>query len=331
MSGYLIDIEGTRFEEKDAELFQHTAVQGMILFTRNFDNTLQLKELIQDIRNAVQRPFLISVDHEGGRVQRFRSEFSPIPAMASFYQHYPNDLEKAQNDAKEMGWLMAYELRCLDIDLSYAPVLDVFGDSEVIGNRAFAEQPELIVKLASAFMQGMREAGMRNVGKHFPGHGTVVADSHIAIPEDMRSKQEIWSKDLVPFKELVDQLDAIMPAHVIYPELDTMPAGFSKFWVQDVLREELGFKGVVISDDLTMEGAKVVGDVNARAQAAFSAGGELLLVCNDREAAEAVISGTPVPEGNESAVTKLLGQAFEQNPERHRAAKELAYSYASGS
>lgn len=331
MSGYLIDIAGTQVTEQDAELLQHSAVKGLILFTRNFENTIQLQELIRDIRNAVERPFLISVDHEGGRVQRFRSEFTPIPAMASFFQKHERNLEAAQFDAREMGWLMAYELRNVDIDLSYAPVLDVLADSEIIGNRAFATEPDVIAALATSFIAGMREAGMHSVGKHFPGHGTVVADSHIAIPKDMRSKKEIWAHDIKPFQQLANEVDAIMPAHVIYPELDDMPAGFSKYWIQDVLRQELGFKGVVISDDLTMEGAKVVGDINARAQAAWNAGGELLLVCNDRDAAESVVLGVPVPETESNAAAKLLGKEFKQNPQRHRKAKELAYSYASGS
>ncbi|CUS48799.1 MAG: beta-N-acetylhexosaminidase NagZ [Idiomarinaceae bacterium HL-53] len=331
MSGYLVDINGTELTEQDIELLQHEAVKGLILFSRNFKNTLQLRELVQDIRRAVNRPFLISVDHEGGRVQRFRSEFAPIPAMAAFAERYPDDTQQAQTDARELGWLMAYELRNVDIDLSYAPVLDVRGKSEVIGDRAFAANSETIVSLATAFIEGMREAGMRCVGKHFPGHGTVIADSHIAIPEDTRTKAQIWAHDLKPFAVMAMRLDAIMPAHVIYPELDSLPAGFSSFWIQDVLRDELGFKGVVISDDLTMEGAKVVGDVNARAQVAYAAGGQLLLVCNDRDAAMRAVTNVPPPEGALNIVTQLLGSAYHQDTARHQAAVQLAYSYASGS
>lgn len=327
MSGLIIDFEGLTLTDSDIDVLQNPAVVGCILFTRNYQDKDQLAQLVARIRAAVNRPFLISVDHEGGRVQRFREGFSEIPAMASIYQR-TQDLTQACEEARHLGYLMAAELRELDIDLSYAPVLDVVGPSTVIGDRAFAEDPELIIPLASAFIDGMAFAGMRCVGKHFPGHGTVVADSHIDIPIDERSFSAIEARDLRVFKGLVHKLDAIMPAHVVYAAVDKLPAGFSPYWLQNVLREQLQFTGVIISDDLLMEGARVVGDVVQRALAAYHAGGQLLLVCNDRTAVETILAEVPVPEHLiDNAAEALLGATYRSNDEELAKARAVLARY----
>ncbi|WP_113907427.1 beta-N-acetylhexosaminidase [Aliidiomarina celeris] len=310
MSGLIIDFEGLELTNADREVLQNENVVGCILFTRNYRDHDQLRALVKSIREAVQRPFLISVDHEGGHVQRFRDGFSAIPAMVRIFERN-GELSAASAEAEQLGFLMAAELREFDIDLSYAPVLDVLGPSTVIGDRAFAAEPERIIALAKAFIAGMARAGMRCVGKHFPGHGTVVADSHIDIPTDERSFAEIENHDLLPFQALADKLDAIMPAHVVYPAVDALPAGFSPFWLQRVLREQLSYHGVIISDDLLMEGARVVGDVPARARAAFAAGGELLLVCNNRVAVNELLADLHVPQNARgNVVERLLGLPF---------------------
>lgn len=322
MSGLIIDFEGLSLTAEDKLLLQHPAVQGIILFSRNYSDKEQLVELISEIRELCGANMLITVDHEGGRVQRFREGFSELPAMADIAQRNSGNEQQAQQDAYDLGWLMAAELRELDIDLSYAPVLDLIGPSTVIGNRAFSESPEQVISLASSFIDGMAAAGMRCVGKHFPGHGIVVADSHIDIPIDERSFAEIHNHDLKVFKALAAKLDAVMPAHVIYSEVDSLPAGFSPYWLGKVLREQCQFSGVIISDDLLMEGARVVGDVPARATAAYQAGGELLLVCNNREAVKQVLAQVETPTNRRNAAHLLLGQPLARNPEQ--AAQSLA-------
>lgn len=320
MSGLIIDIEGLSLTKEDTLLLQHPAVQGVILFSRNYSNKQQLRQLIAEMRALCGTNLLITVDHEGGRVQRFRNGFSELPAMARIAAQDQSQ-QQAANDAYDLGWLMAAELRELDIDLSYAPVLDLIGPSTVIGDRAFSANPEQVIQLASSFIDGMAAAGMRCVGKHFPGHGIVVADSHIDIPIDERSFAEIQNLDLKVFKALASKLDAVMPAHVIYSEIDPLPAGFSSYWLQKVLREDCQFNGVIISDDLLMEGARVVGDVPARAKAAYEAGGELLLVCNNRQAVKQVLEQIDTPQGRRNAAQLLLGQPVEWSAEQ--AAKSL--------
>ncbi|RUO44433.1 beta-N-acetylhexosaminidase [Aliidiomarina taiwanensis] len=309
----MIDIAGLSLTDEDKEVLQHTDVKGLILFSRNYASPQQLRQLIDEIRTLRGTNFLITVDHEGGRVQRFREGFSALPPMAALAERWGGNTEQAKQDAYDLGWLMAAELRMFDIDLSYAPVLDLMGESTVIGNRAFSAHPLQVEQLASAFMQGMAAAGMRCVGKHFPGHGTVVADSHIDIPIDDRSFASIQHHDLTPFKALASRLDAVMPAHVIYSEVDPLPAGFSPFWLQQVLRQECQFEGVIISDDLLMEGARVVGDVPARARAAYEAGAELLLVCNNRKAAMGVLELAPAPLARRDAAALLFGKAFQED------------------
>ncbi|MCO4321770.1 beta-N-acetylhexosaminidase [Aliidiomarina quisquiliarum] len=311
MSGLIIDFEGLTLTAEDKLLLVHPVVQGVILFSRNYSNKQQLARLIAELRALCGSELLITVDHEGGRVQRFRKEFSELPAMADIGLLNANDSAQAEADAYDLGWLMAAELRQFDIDLSYAPVLDLIGPSTVIGNRAFSAIPEQVISLASSFIDGMAAAGMCCVGKHFPGHGIVVADSHIDIPIDERSFAEIQNQDLKVFKALAHKLDAVMPAHVIYSEVDALPAGFSPYWLQKVLREDCQFNGVIISDDLLMEGARVVGNVPARAQAAYQAGGELLLVCNNRQAVKQVLEEVETPLYTRNAAQFLLPQIVE--------------------
>src|SRR5690606_8353818 len=271
---------------------------------RNYHDPKQLMELVRQTRAAARNPLILAVDHEGGRVQRFREGFSAIPAMADILKRAAND-DEALHWAQELGWLMAAEVLAMDIDLSFAPVLDVNGISEVIGDRAFAEQAQGIIPVARAFIRGMHQAGMKATGKHFPGHGSVRADSHIEIPIDERSWEAIRDTDLPPFVELASCIDAVMPAHVIYPAVDDKPAGFSSYWLQDILRAQLQFKGVIFSDDLGMAGATVAGSMPERAHAALDAGCDMVLVCNDRAGAIEVIKAIePRLENDLKTMTK---------------------------
>ncbi|MFO1418858.1 MAG: beta-N-acetylhexosaminidase [Methylotetracoccus sp.] len=281
----MIDLEGFAPTADEQRRLRHPSTGGLILFARNYTNPEQLCELVASVR-AVRPDILIGVDHEGGRVQRFRDGFTRIPAAASY---------RAAADgtqlAERAGWLMAIELLACGIDFSFAPVLDVdSGISQIIGDRAFADEAAEASRLAMAFYQGMRRAGMAGVGKHFPGHGGVAADSHLALPVDERAVEAIEARDLVPFRALIDAgIEAIMPAHVIYARCDTSPAGFSRFWIQDVLRARLGFGGVVFSDDLSMAGAEFAGDFVARAEQALTAGCDMVLVCNQPGETEPVL------------------------------------------
>ncbi len=294
----MLDISGHALDAEDARLLAHPSVGGLILFSRNFSSLQQLQALIAEVRQ-INPACLICVDHEGGRVQRFKQPFTHIPAMAELGQHYAVAPEQALQRAQDWGWLMAAELRAVDIDFSFAPVLDRdYGVSAVIGNRAFAQQPEVIEALAGAFMQGMHEAGMAATGKHFPGHGAVAEDSHVAIPIDHRPLEEIEREDMSIFHTLIGQgLDAMMPAHVIYAEADAQPAGFSPFWLQDALRGRCAFDGVIFSDDLSMEGATCAGSFAQRAEAALEAGCDMVLVCNHREGALEVLEYLSAREG----------------------------------
>lgn len=287
MSGALmLDVAGLTLTEEDKVLLQDTVVGGLILFGRNYESPGQLAALVADIR-ACAPEILIAVDQEGGRVQRFRDGFVRLPPMASLGKLYLQDSAQALVAATELGWLMASELLAYGVDISFAPVLDLdFGVSEVIGDRAFSDRASIAVELSGAFIRGMREAGMASTGKHFPGHGWVAADSHLEIPVDERSLADIEALDMAVFARLMEQgLDAVMPAHVIYREVDSQPAGFSEFWMQDVLRQKLSFNGVIFSDDLTMEGASVAGGYPERSAVALQAGCDMLLVCNNRAAA----------------------------------------------
>jgi len=287
----MIDLLGTELTAEDRELLLHPATGGVILFSRNFSSPQQVYRLVAEIHKLRSPHLLIAVDQEGGRVQRFREGFTLLPAAASFAARCGEDLRAARQAARETGWLMAAELRAVGVDFSFAPVLDLnFGLSSVIGDRAFADSPELVGRLAGAWMLGAREAGMISVGKHFPGHGGVVADSHLALPVDDRALDELMQRDLRPFARLIDNgLEGIMPAHVIYSACDAQPAGFSRFWLHDVLRGRLRFQGVIFSDDLSMAAAEHAGCYGERAQAALKAGCDMVLVCNNPQGAREVL------------------------------------------
>lgn len=278
----MLDVVGTELTADDVRRLQHPLVGGVILFKRNFINNSQLKALTASIHEVRTPPLLIAVDHEGGRVQRFRDGFTKIPAMREFGKIWDSHPKKAKQLATEAGWILAAELRAHGIDFSFTPVLDMdYGDSLVIGDRAFHLKPQAINDLAFALMQGLKKGGMAAVGKHFPGHGFVVADSHVSMPVDDREFDQIAQHDMQPFKMMIDDgIQAIMPAHVIYPIVDDKPAGFSARWLQKILRERLGFNGVIFSDDLSMEAATAGGDVTTRALAALNAGCDMVLLCN---------------------------------------------------
>ena len=287
----MLDIEGTELNENDIRRLQHPLVGGIILFARNYQSPEQLKALTTAIHQVRQPPLLIAVDHEGGRVQRFREGFTRIPPMRELGKVWDHNPRKARQLAEEAGWILAAELRAHGVDFSFTPVLDIdYGNSGVIGDRAFHRNTQAIAELANSLMHGLRKGGMAAVGKHFPGHGFVAADSHVAIPVDEREFDRIAEEDLQPFRRMIDDgLAAIMPAHVIYPQVDDKPAGFSERWLQKVLRQRLGFNGVVFSDDLSMEGAVVAGNVTQRALAALNAGCDMVLLCNRPDLADELL------------------------------------------
>jgi len=279
----IIDIAGTSLTEDDKKVLAHPLVGGIIYFARNYESVEQITSLSQDIRQ--HRPdILIAVDQEGGRVQRFKAGFTRLPAMQRFLPLYRKNQQAALSLVEDCGWLMAVELLAVGVDLSFAPVLDVDDNfCQVIADRAFSPKPEEVTELAGAFMRGMQDAGMATTGKHFPGHGSVSGDSHAVSPVDNRTMEQIARHDLIPFKNLLPSLHAVMPAHIIFPKIDSLPVGFSPYWLQTQLREILCFDGVIFSDDLTMEGAAVAGNYGERAIAAIDAGCDMILVCNNRE------------------------------------------------
>ena len=292
MGPIMLDIEGHQLTPADRTLLREPAVGGVILFSRNYDSPSQLKDLVAAIRALRTPPILIAVDHEGGRVQRFREGFSAIPPMRRLGRQYDSDADDAMSLAKTAGWLIASELRAMNIDLSFTPCVDLdWGVSEIIGNRAFHREPEVVADLASAYCSGLRSAGMAAVAKHFPGHGAVVADSHDQLPVDRRNFGESLD-DMRPYEKLIAkrQLAGVMIAHIVYSETDALPASFSTYWIKEQLRSSLGYDGAVLCDDLSMKATESMGSMPQRARLALEAGCDMVLVCNDRPAASATVA-----------------------------------------
>lgn len=337
----MLDIAGTHLTDDERVRLQHPLVGGLILFARNFEDSAQLSALTAAVREVRGNGLIIAVDHEGGRVQRFRNDgFTRLPPMRALGQHWEADHVGALDAARAVGFVLACELLAHGVDLSFTPVLDLdYGGSRVIGDRAFHRDPLAVSKLAGALTAGMAEAGMGCVGKHFPGHGFVEADSHLEIPVDLRDFDTIWQDDMVPYRQrLGRRLAGVMPAHVIYRNIDSQPAGFSPFWLQTVLRQRLGFEGVVFSDDLTMEGATVAGDIVARAQAAHTAGCDMVLVCNRPDLADDVLQRW-CPDVQAASRQRIAGLrararfgdpfALELNP-AYREARDVLAALATG-
>jgi beta-N-acetylhexosaminidase len=307
----VVDVAGHKLTKEEKERLRHPLVGGVILFARNFESREQLCALTRKIHEARKEPLLIAVDHEGGRVQRFREDgFTVLPPMQALGRIWDGDPLAAMRIASEAGYVLAAELRACGVDMSFAPVLDLdYGVSKVIGTRSFHRDPRVVTMLARAVAQGLAQAGMAACGKHFPGHGFVGADSHHEIPVDSRSLERVMKDDAAPYGWLGDGvLQAVMPAHVIYPKVDAQPAGFSRRWVQDILRGRLGYDGVVFSDDLTMEGAAVAGDIVARAYAALGAGCDMVLVCNRPDLADDLLArlNVEMPAESVARVRRLM-------------------------
>ena len=283
----MISIDGTTLSSSDKDLIRNRHVGGIILFTRNFHSQPQIEELCSEIKN-IKKNIIIAVDQEGGRVQRFNGEYTQLPSMQIL-----GDYCISNNDysfAADVGWLMSLELIASGVDISFAPVLDVDRNtSSIIGNRSFSNKPQNVVDIASHFIQGMSEAGMKATGKHFPGHGGIKEDSHIAEPIDIRSHNELMDTDLKPFIELKDKLSAVMTAHITYPDIDNVCVSFSEIWLKNVLQNNIGFNGVIFSDDLTMKGAGNT-SMDEKAIKALNAGCDMVLVCNDYKGVNSVIN-----------------------------------------
>ena len=288
----MLDIEGTQLTADDKKKLLHPLVGGVILFTRNYSSLCQLAQLTAEIHALRTPPLLIAVDHEGGRVQRFREDFTRLPPMRELGIIWDDHPVKARHLAQQTGYVLAAELRAAGVDLSFTPVLDMdHGQSCIIGDRAFHHKPKAIADLAHSLMSGLKSGGMTAVGKHFPGHGYIEADSHIEVPVDERAYLDIEENDLIPFRKMIGfGLAGIMPAHVIYPQVDAHPAGFSEIWLKKILRGELGFEGCIFSDDLNMEGAAIAGNMLQRAESALNAGCDMVLVCNNPEAADTLLA-----------------------------------------
>jgi beta-N-acetylhexosaminidase len=310
----MIDVVGLELTAEDRERLRHPQVGGVILFARNFESPHQLVRLTHAIRKLRTPALPICVDHEGGRVQRFRQGFTRIPPMAELGKLWKTDRSGAIDAARACGFVIGSELQAHGVDFSFAPVLDLdYGESGVIGDRAFSRDAEVVASLGESFQSGLDDAGMASVGKHFPGHGYVRADSHHEIPIDERSLADITREDLVPFERLAKSgMAGIMPAHVIYPQVDDKPAGFSPKWMR-ILRRDIGFDGLVFSDDLSMEGASTAGGVVQRAEAALDAGCDMVLLCNDPHAAEAMVQGLerrPIASTLAPRLERMRGRAI---------------------
>ncbi|MHB9119709.1 MAG: beta-N-acetylhexosaminidase [Burkholderiales bacterium] len=331
----MLDVLGTELTDEDRKRLKHPLCGGVILFSRNYSSLSQLMQLTAEI-HALRNPhLLIAVDHEGGRVQRFREDFTSLPAMRVLGEIWDEHPQRARHLAHQAGWILAAELRAAGVDFSFTPVLDMdYGNSRVIGDRAFHRNPQAIAELAHHLMLGLRQGGMPAVGKHFPGHGFVVADSHVDIPVDERDYADIHLNDLLPFQQMIDfGMTAVMPAHVIYPKVDNKPAGFSETWLKSILRRELGFDGVIFSDDLSMEGAQVAGNITQRASTALTAGCDMILVCNRPDLADELLGGLKwtIPAVSLARLARMHGKAhpdslvkLHENPDFITAVKAVA-------
>lgn len=310
----MVDVAGLELQAEERERLRHPLVGGVILFSRNFASVEQVKALIDDIHGLREPRLLVAVDQEGGRVQRFREGFTRLPALRRLGEVYDQDQKRAREYARSSAWLMASELRAVGVDISFAPVLDLDrGVSGVIGDRAFHADPEIIADLAHAYMNGMRDADMEATGKHFPGHGSVEADSHTDLPIDERRYEDIRAEDLLPFERMIHfGMAAVMAAHVVYPAVDATPAGFSERWIGDVLRQELNFQGVIFSDDLSMAAAAEAGGYVERAQRALEAGCDMVLVCNNEQGCAQVLDQLQLAPDPVShlRVVRLHGREF---------------------
>ncbi len=306
----MLDLAGLRLTAEERERLAQPLTGGVILFSRNFESPAQLRELTGEIHALREPALLIAVDHEGGRVQRFRDGFTRLPPMRSLGALHRGNAQAGRGAAEAAGYVLAAELLAAGVDFSFAPVLDVdIGVSGVIGDRAFSSEPEAVADLAESLAAGMARAGMASVGKHFPGHGHVSADSHVDVPVDEREFGAIDAVDLAPYRRLIAKgLAGVMPAHVIYPRVDAEPAGFSKVWLRDILRGRLGFDGVIFSDDLSMEGASVAGGMIQRAEAALAAGCDLVLVCNAPAAADTVLRQLAAAPADARRLERMRGR-----------------------
>ena len=308
----MVDLAGVELTPVEREQLRHPLVGGVILFTRNFVDTAQLRALTAEIHALREPSLIVAVDHEGGRVQRFRAGFTPLPPCGAIGALYAKDRSAARLLAHSAGFVMAAELLEAGVDISFAPVLDLdHGCSAVIGNRAFNQDPEIVTELAGQYIAGMAGAGMVATGKHFPGHGAVMGDSHAQLPVDERPFIAIEQADLVPFAHLAGVLAGIMPAHVVYPQVAPQPAGFSAFWLREILRKRLRFEGVIFSDDLSMVGAHGAGDLVARAQTALAAGCDMVLACNDPAGLPGLLEGLAgyvMPLETPARLARLRGQ-----------------------
>ncbi len=288
----MLDIDGLSLTPADRDLLREPAVGGVILFTRNYESPEQIIDLVAEIRALRSPPLIVAVDHEGGRVQRFREGFSPIPPMRNIGREFNRDSAAAEQLARQAGWLIAAELRAVGIDLCFAPCVDLdWGVSEIIGDRSFHRRPEVVGDLAAAFARGLRGAGMAAIAKHFPGHGAVVADSHLKLPVDRREYSDVLD-DMRPYDKLVRNglIAGVMTAHVVYQSMDDMPASFSAYWIQQELRSRLGFDGAIFCDDLSMKATSEYGSMAVRTRRALDAGCDMVLVCNDRPAARKTVA-----------------------------------------
>jgi beta-N-acetylhexosaminidase len=312
----MLDVAGLRLTAEEKERLRHPRVGGLILFARNFESPAQLRALTSEVRTLCEPQLLVAVDHEGGRVQRFREGFTRLPPMRAIGQCAPRDRLRV---ARAAGAVIAAELQAHGVDFSFAPVLDVdYGSSSVIGDRAFCDDPATIAELAGAFVTGLDAGGMAAVGKHFPGHGYASADSHFEMPVDDRDLAAIEASDLVPYRRLIGQgLAAVMPAHVVYPKVDPRPAGFSPVWLREILRGRLGFTGVVFSDDLSMEAASQGGGVVERGRAALAAGCDMVLLCNAPDAAAALVEGLDSSPLDAALAARMRGRRLMQSVSAH--------------